>query len=57
MLHKILKENYQDYISTIIDNRVSYKPNKIDFDLWLEYLNTHPVKPNYLDYEKFKEDK
>lgn len=22
-----------------------------------EYLNTHPVKPNYLDYIKYKEEK
>ena len=32
-----------------------YKINEKDFNLWLEYLATHPRKPNYISFKKFKE--
>ena len=35
----------------------AYKMDGKDFNLWLKYLATHPRKPSYASFRKFKEKK
>lgn len=53
MLAGILKRNYNEYIEDIITNKISYKMEKNNFSLWIEYLRTHPKKATYEDFKRF----
>jgi hypothetical protein len=44
-----------DKESKSLDRLDRYKMNEKDFNLWLEYLATHPRKPDYISFKKFKE--
>ncbi len=54
MLAQVIKRNYSEYIKDTIVNRDSYKMKKENFNLWLDYLKTHPNNATYKDYKKFK---
>ena len=55
MLAQVIKKNYSEYIKDTIVNRNSYKMKEENFNLWLDYLKTHPKHSTYEDYKKFKE--
>lgn len=57
MLTSILKRNYNEYIRDIITNKISYKMDKGNFGLWIEYMETHPKKATYEDFKRFKATK
>jgi len=56
MLNEMLK-SYSEFIDDKIKNNVGYKPNGENFELYIEYLKTHPQKATYEDFKKFKQNK
>lgn len=53
MLTNIIKKNYSKFIKDKITNRNNYKMKKENFELWLDYLKSHPKRVTYENFKGF----
>ena len=56
MLTNIIKNNYSEFIEYKIVNRNNYKMKKENFELWLDYLKSHPKNTTYENFKRFKKE-
>ena len=56
MLTNIIKKNYSEFIEYKIIDRNNYKMKKENFELWLDYLKSHPKNITYENFKRFKKE-